>query len=411
MNRFLMVLIVIVATVVPASAQITLKNRRGSVLQEQISDTEPNRKAAHVVLDRPFDRDDTDLVIGTAADLGVTMLRLQFDWGRVENTEGVFTWSGTTGAGGNQIADYDYLFSAADTFNIKLVLQYFTCPSWANGSNSQDNQGPPQDFAKWGTAVTALVHRYKPGGTYGLTRRILYGVEVFNEPNNSGGEWKVWGGASFAFANEPARWAAMVNQTITSVHAEDPDTKVISGPLCTSLGVDCDNAEAWDTYMDTALLTMNAPDAVGWNGYYTTATTAAQMIADIGPKLSQLRTKINATSWPSATTKQIWCMECGSANANACAANQSALVTSMYAVDGVHDQLKIDPRYVTRFFYRLLLDTATVTIGTPNTCETGFGCGGLVFYAPQFPALTPCSVAAGYAKPAYATFKNMPSTP
>lgn len=377
----------------PLLAQVSINRGQGRIsgpldayaTRYPYSRTVPNRKNVHYILPTNFSRTDTDTLFAMLNDLGMSLVRLKFKWGDIEDTNDVFNWTGIS----RNRRDYDYLVKTAHDYGIQLVIEYGTSPDWANGGNA-DSEGPPTSFATWTDFVTHLLARYKPNGTlaqsfgWAATDRVVYAIEVFNEPNNTvDGQWVVWnsGTSTFDLVSEPNRWADMVNQTITAAHAEDSGVVVLSGPLCTG----CVTTD-WEGYLDTALSVglLNQPDAFGMNGFYTTVQALSEIFSDtFYSDLQLMRTKLRNNWGTAADTMGIWCMECGTANVKCGTNNQTLMANEVeyfYQQDQALDQARLDGRRkLDRMFWRILEDTATLP------AASGSGYGGLVFQNITFP--------------------------
>ena len=106
---------------------------------------------------------ETDELADQAATLGVTWVRLTFDWFQIEPQRGSFNWDTA-----------DQQVERAQNRRLKICAILNGTPKWANGGHS--TQTPPRDAQDWIDFVTAVVSRYRSSQTIGA-------YEIWNEPN------------------------------------------------------------------------------------------------------------------------------------------------------------------------------------------------------------------------------------
>ena len=94
---------------------------------------------------------------------GITWVRADFDWWRMEPSDGGFDWSGT-----------DRFVNGAVARNLQVFATLAYTPGWANGN--QHHSVPPHRLSDWSDFVTAVVTRYRD--------RVKH-WGMWNEPNLS----------------------------------------------------------------------------------------------------------------------------------------------------------------------------------------------------------------------------------
>ncbi len=138
------------------------------------------------------------------AAMGLTRLRLDFDWSRIEPTQGIFDWTAT-----------DRIVSAADARGITVHGLITYTPTWARPAGTNEKHPPTNDgdFASFSAAV---VQRYRPRG--------VSSWEVWNEPNIPN-FWSAPGGP------DASRYASLLTASAGAIHRADPAATVVTGGL------------------------------------------------------------------------------------------------------------------------------------------------------------------------------------
>lgn len=161
--------------------------------------------------DGPFR--DAEPVAATAADLGVTTMRVLVDWSTVEPRQGSFDFS-----------VYDRFFAALEARRIRPLLLVENTPSWAQDpwDGCLDRRCPPahRHLDAWRRFVEAVVRRY---GTGARDVRPT-GVEVWNEPNITT-NWTALGGPNVE------RYARILEFAAAGSRAALPALPVVLGGL------------------------------------------------------------------------------------------------------------------------------------------------------------------------------------
>ncbi|NNF55752.1 MAG: cellulase family glycosylhydrolase [Acidimicrobiales bacterium] len=136
--------------------------------------------------------------------MGLTQLRLDFDWSRIEPIEGDFSWTAT-----------DRIVSAARARGIKVHGLLTYTPAWARPPGTNEKHPPTRD-ADFANFSRAVVERYRSQG--------ISSWEVWNEPNIP----NFWSAAGGPDAN---RYATLLNASAVAIHSADPAATVVTGGL------------------------------------------------------------------------------------------------------------------------------------------------------------------------------------
>ncbi len=136
--------------------------------------------------------------------MGLTRLRLDFDWSRIEPTEGVLNWTAT-----------DRIVSAASARGITVHGLITYTPAWARPAGTNDKH-PPSSDADFAAFSSLVVQRYRTRG--------VNSWEVWNEPNIPN-FWSAPGGP------DARRYAALLTTTAAAIHGADPTATVVTGGL------------------------------------------------------------------------------------------------------------------------------------------------------------------------------------
>lgn len=144
--------------------------------------------------------------IDNARSVGAYYFRLEIRWSDVETSLGTFTWT-----------LWDRIVTDITSRGGSVLMVFNYSPAWAGPGGT----APPTIDSHLADFATAVVNRYKPGGTYGLTSGTGVKVwEVWNEPNIPG----FWGGAT----PNPTKYASMLAAAYTAIKAADPAATVLT---------------------------------------------------------------------------------------------------------------------------------------------------------------------------------------
>lgn len=153
------------------------------------------------------------------AEVGVGLLRVPFDWSRIEPMPGWFDFS-----------VYDELVGDAARRHIRLLPILFDPPpfrSSAPPSGGLDAMYPPREPEKMGWFAAELVQRYGPDGSFWSER-----PEVPRLPIRS---WQVWNEPNipsfWASGPDPAEYAELLRTVGEWIHAVDPGAEVVAAGL------------------------------------------------------------------------------------------------------------------------------------------------------------------------------------
>ena len=133
---------------------------------------------------------------------GAQWLRLDFPWGAVEQSRGVFTWGAV-----------DRVVNAAAARGIKVLALPAYTPAWARPVGTTDKY-PPTNVADFAVFVKAAATRYSADR--------VQAWEIWNEPNIS----NFW-----APAPDPVKYASMLKSASAALRSVRPGVPVISGGL------------------------------------------------------------------------------------------------------------------------------------------------------------------------------------
>ena len=174
--------------------------------------------------------------------LGMQWVKVQLEWWLVQPSDTDRQWF-----------FYDGVVAEANKQGLCLMFSIVGSPDYLRSDGSHN--GPPDDYARFGTFVGELIDRY-PGQ--------IHAIEVWNEMNLDR-EWKTANGVN---AGDYVRFLQIAHDEIK---AKDPNIIVISGALAPTGGGD---GIAWlddFIWLDNALAAgmLNYSDCVGahHNGY------------------------------------------------------------------------------------------------------------------------------------------------
>lgn len=161
---------------------------------------------------------DGDAVVSSLAQLGVNWVKHEIPWRDIEPVQGQINF-----------ALLDSAVNALDTAGFQILLTVTTAPDWARGI--QEESGPPDDFATFGTFVGALASRYSG-------RVDAY--EIWSEPNLRS-RWK-----SLTHPIGAQSYTELLAIGYEAIKATDPAAVVISAGLASTGFNDAVNAQAGD---------------------------------------------------------------------------------------------------------------------------------------------------------------------
>lgn len=192
-----------------------------------------------------FYQQDVSALGGTVGSLGVDWVKQVINWRDFEPVQGAVDF-----------ATLDSIIEALESQNVQILLTITTAPDWTRSILEED--GPPDDFAHFGSFVQAVASRY-------AGRVAAY--QIWSEPNLRN-RWR-----STVYPINAESYLSLLQQGYEAVKAADPAAAVISAGLAVTGFNDALNAEAGDP--------VNAVnDRVYLNGLY--AAGLAQFADGIG---------------------------------------------------------------------------------------------------------------------------------
>jgi polysaccharide biosynthesis protein PslG len=154
---------------------------------------------------------------------GVESVRLPVFWATMQPSE----------AGPIDFSVPDRLIGAAAARGMRVLPTVLTAPAWAAlHPGTAYNASPPRDPATFGAFLTALVHRYGPGGDYwrahpGTPAVPVRAYQIWNEP----GQPYYWTDQPFA-----PGYVRLLAASRAAIKAADPGAKVVLAGLNSGYG-------------------------------------------------------------------------------------------------------------------------------------------------------------------------------
>ncbi len=159
-------------------------------------------------------------------DAGFTWQKTLFQWREIEPVRGQFRWD-----------EADRIVKASNAAGIKIIARVDFQPMWARADGAHN--GPPDDYADFGTFITALATRYGAGSEIGR----LHAIEVWNEPNLA----REWGNAPINAA-QAGDYVRLLKTAYEAAKRVDPSMVIITGGLSPT-GWSDDTARPDDVYL------------------------------------------------------------------------------------------------------------------------------------------------------------------
>jgi len=144
----------------------------------------------------------------TLHELGVTWIRVEGSWDKIEVTPGQYTWG-----------DPDRLAREAKAAGLKLLAVVHRTPEDFRPADRPQWYPPvgPKPLAAWGRFMRAMAQRYTLPG-----HRRIQAIEVWNEPNNP----LAWDGSMMI-----ARYVNVLKGAYRQFKAVNPATTIVTGGL------------------------------------------------------------------------------------------------------------------------------------------------------------------------------------
>ena len=207
--------------------------------------TDLNPLGANFFLSHEVERWKLERTLAMARDAGIGWVKQQFAWEEIEpEQKGVYQAPG----GGSSWAKFDQIVEACEVHGLQIVARLDRPPAWTRQDNSNP-QRPPDDLADYGDYVYAFVERYKG--------RIHY-IQIWNEPNL----YQEWGNRPV----DPAGYVELLKVAYTRAKEADPNIRVLSAPLATTLGEPHPDPGQWSAMNDLDYL--EAMYAAGAKDYF-----------------------------------------------------------------------------------------------------------------------------------------------
>ncbi len=162
-----------------------------------------------------------DAEAGRMARSGVETVRMMFEWGRLEPTEGHFDFSST-----------DQVARVLAKHRISLLPTVMFSPRWASSQPSRPDfyswpDTSAQGIARYDALLRALIGRYGPNGSFwkanrGVPKMAIRYWQIWNEP-----DFRVfWGPPNYA-----QTYVKLLKSAYRTVHKADRGAKVVMAGL------------------------------------------------------------------------------------------------------------------------------------------------------------------------------------
>jgi hypothetical protein len=217
-----------------------------------------------------------------AAAVGVTTVRTDFSWARVQPTAtGSFNWTSV-----------DLVVSAANARHLHLLPILDFTPAWARQAACRGTfHCGPADPAQFAAFVAAAAQRYAPQG--------IHMWEIWNEPN-LGGSWPP--------APNAVAYSRILVAAARAIKAVDPTAIVISGGLAGATTGPTTVAPTEFLATMCAAGAVSAVDGVGFHPYSFPVPPSYDVAWNAWSQMVRVRGALVACGQP---TKPIWATEYG----------------------------------------------------------------------------------------------------
>ncbi|HSF17518.1 MAG TPA: DUF4214 domain-containing protein [Vicinamibacteria bacterium] len=168
-----------------------------------------------------------------AANLGVSWIRVDFDWFRIEPEQGRFEWG-----------EIDRVVETSSSLGLQILATLAYTPQWASSSpDAPSIADPPSSTERWVEFVHRSVDRHG--------ERVRF-WQLWNEPNL--GEF----------------WNGTRRQYRTSILEPGAETVRRVGPGCQVVGPGLANVGSWRDWFDEAMLAKSFLDVINHHNYAAT---------------------------------------------------------------------------------------------------------------------------------------------
>lgn len=304
---------------------------------------------------------------------GVSWVREDFPWDRIEPSPGVWNWS---------LPDALVTAAAQNGVNVLAILDYSAPWASSDPTGAGDQYYPPKNFAAYAAFAGAVTARYGPGGTFWganpqLPQLPLGAEEIWNEP---------WFYAFWKPRPEPAAYASLALTAAQAIHAESPSMTVLAaGDLQAQPGADQPDIPWIDSVLTAQPSLANTINA--WSVHPYSSPWEAGPLEDPGSSYSFSRVLTSRQVALSHSADQpFWITEFGWSTAPSTAGAVSQATQAQYVGQALQMSLA-DWSFVTRAF---------VYTWSPSTGVAGDLMGNFGVRNPD-----------GSTKPAWATIGQM----
>jgi hypothetical protein len=201
-----------------------------------------------------------DCILALQAQAGAGVIRLTFDWKKIETRRGTYDVSGTY-----DFSLYDAWFRVAASRNFKVLPILFGVPPFY-GRQASTGSYPPGDLAAWRRFVTAVVERYGPGGSF-----FAENPDVPVRPLKA---YQVWGEANLKQYWRPRvnakAYTRLLKTAYQAIKRADRSAEVVTGGFPDSLQAGAVRLRPWlqqlykagaDKYFDTLAVNLYGTNA------------------------------------------------------------------------------------------------------------------------------------------------------
>lgn len=165
-----------------------------------------------------IDEDWLENVFNDLADMNVGMVRIDWEWRRVEYEQASYDWS-----------IKDRLMQLAHQYELDIYPMVLYPPEWAQAAPpvpGHYSAHPAADhYQAYSDFVVASINRYGPGGNASGNFRPIAYWEIWNEPNTA-----------YFWSPEPdhAAYAELLKITAADIRAKHPEIVIVHGGLATA---------------------------------------------------------------------------------------------------------------------------------------------------------------------------------
>jgi hypothetical protein len=199
---------------------------------------------------------------------GADLVRITFDWGRIETTPGLYDFSA-----------YDELVERTATAGVEVLPVVLGAPSFRRHTEASWPPGKP-GRAAYANLMRALVRRYGPLGSFwsehpAVPPRPIRSWQVWNEPN--------LGPFSPKGKGRAADYAKLLIPASRAIHGADPNAKVILAGMPEHLH---GRGSTYYEFVDDLFAIEGAVDAVDAVAVHPYAPTVRHLLQTTLPEMT-----------------------------------------------------------------------------------------------------------------------------